>query len=208
MLGVFKALTCGSLVARAAFEPVASGWPAPMARATSRVAAELSVTSPKVDKRRARFLEAGAGGLLDEPRPVTPPRVKCSSTPWKKSHWEATRWSTRPATWPSRPDLAVIGVAGLRAFGLTPHLEDIWKPRMIRSRPEARNIVGAYLACSPAWRYASVAVSDGLTGGGAATASSSLSGFPRSRHDDRQFRRCAQPAGSPARSPYRRRRAW
>jgi transposase len=120
--------------------------------ANTAVADELGVTPQTVGKWRARFVESGVQGLLDEPR-VGRPRevgdeaveqiiVDALETP---PPGEATHWSTR--------DMAKhVGVSQStvsriwRTFGLKPHVEQTWKlsadPQFVE---KVRDIVGLYL---------------------------------------------------------------
>lgn len=116
------------------------------------VAAKLAVTPQTVGKWRARFIDSGVEGLLDEPRVGRPRQVGDAlvekivvDTLEHAPPGEATHWSTR--------DMAKhVGVSQStvsrvwRTFGLKPHLEQTWK---LSSDPQfidkVRDIVGLYL---------------------------------------------------------------
>jgi transposase len=116
------------------------------------VAAELGVTHQTVGKWRARFVDAGIGGLLDEPRPGTPRRISDDKveqvivdTLEETPPGEATHWSTRDMA--KRAGISQTSVSRIwRAFGLKPHLEDGWKlsrdPQFVE---KVRDVVGLYL---------------------------------------------------------------
>ncbi len=116
------------------------------------VATQVGVTPQTVGKWRARFLESGIEGLLDEPR-VGRPRevgddtveqviVDALESPAPRG---ASHWSTR-----AMADHAGVSQSTVsriwRTFGLKPHKVETWKlsadPQFI---DKVRDIVGLYL---------------------------------------------------------------
>jgi transposase len=115
------------------------------------VAERVGVSPQTVGKWRARFIESGLAGLLDEPRPGAPRRVgddeieavivaTLESTPT-----DATHWSTRSMA--AHTGLSASTVRRIwAAFGLAPHRVETWKlsrdPQFI---DKVRDVVGLYL---------------------------------------------------------------
>ena len=105
-----------------------------------------------VGKWRARFVEAGIDGLLDEPRVGRPRQVgddkveqiiiDALETPPPA---EATHWSTRDMAKHAGVSQSTVSRIW-RTFGLKPHVEQTWK---LSSDPQfidkVRDIVGLYL---------------------------------------------------------------
>lgn len=116
-----------------------------------QVAATLGTTNATVGKWRTRFIERGAGGLLDEPRCGAPRKISddqveavvvrtLESTPRGATHWSVR--SMAAETGLSRPTVHRIW----RAFGLQPHRSETFKlsndPQLVE---KVRDIVGLYL---------------------------------------------------------------
>jgi transposase len=115
------------------------------------VAAKLGCTPQTVGKWRARFIERGVDGLLDEPRPGAPRTISDEQVEQvivktlNDTPKDATHWSTRDmakATGLSQSSVSRIW----RAFGLQPHRAETWKlstdPQFV---DKVRDIVGLYL---------------------------------------------------------------
>lgn len=115
------------------------------------VAEELGVTRQMVGKWRQRFVDSRLDGLLDEPRPGAPRRIRdadverviaktLESTPRGATHW-STR-SMAKATGMSQSAVSRIW----RAFALQPHRSETFKlskdPLFIE---KVRDVVGLYL---------------------------------------------------------------
>jgi transposase len=115
------------------------------------VAAELHTTKATVGKWRARFVERGLDGLLDEPRPGAPRKIsddqveQVLTLTLETMPADATHWSTRSMA--QRSGLGKSTVSRIwRAFGLQPHRTETFKlsndPLFIE---KVRDIVGLYL---------------------------------------------------------------
>jgi transposase len=115
------------------------------------VAGRLGVGRGTVGRWRARFIEKGVDGLLDEPRPGAPRtlsdaavehavQITLESKPKNATHWSTRALATRLGM--SRSSVARIW----RAFGLRPHRTESFKlstdPLLIE---KVRDIVGLYL---------------------------------------------------------------
>ena len=118
---------------------------------TSAVARKLEVNVATARRWRARFIEQGLEGLLDEPRPgrprtVTDEQVEAVITrTLETTPRDATHWSTRSLA--AELGLSQSAVSRIwRAFGLQPHRQDSWKlskdPQFI---DKVRDVVGLYL---------------------------------------------------------------
>lgn len=120
-------------------------------KSNTEVARRLRVTNQMVGKWRRRFLEKRLDGLLDEPRPGTPRRLRdaevervltmtLESTPKNATHW-STR-SLAAACGLSRSSVHRVW----QAFALAPHRSETFKlskdPLFI---DKVRDIVGLYL---------------------------------------------------------------
>src|SRR3954452_3298528 len=114
------------------------------------VAEELGIADQTVCKWRARFIQKGVTGLLDEPRPGVPRKITdaqveavvaktLESTPRDATHWSVR--SMAAASGMSRPTVHRIW----KAFGLQPHRTETFKlstdPQLIE---KVRDIVGLY----------------------------------------------------------------
>lgn len=115
------------------------------------VARELGVHEATVGKWRRRFLERGADGLLDEPRPGAPRRISDEQVEevirrtLEETPTDATHWSTRSMA--KRVGLSQTAVSRIwRAFGLKPHRTETFKiptdPLLVE---KIRDVVGLYL---------------------------------------------------------------
>jgi len=115
------------------------------------VAARERVTAQTVGKWRRRFVERGADGLLDEPRPGAPRTIDDAKvetvivqTLESQPHG-ATHWSTRSMARQSGISTSSVGRIW-RAFGLQPHRVETFK---LSTDPlfvdKVRDIVGLYL---------------------------------------------------------------
>jgi len=115
------------------------------------VAERVGVTPQTVGKWRRRFLAAGPGGLLDEPRPGVPRSISDEQvervivTTLEESPRDATHWSTRAMA--ERTGLSQSSISRIwRAFSLAPHRTQTWKlskdPLFI---DKVREVVGLYL---------------------------------------------------------------
>lgn len=116
-----------------------------------QVAAALRTTNATVGKWRARFIERGPAGLLDEPRCGAPRTISdeqveaalvrtLESTPR-----DATQWSVRSLAADSGRSRSTVHRIW-RAFGLQPHRSETFKlsndPQLVE---KVRDIVGLYL---------------------------------------------------------------
>lgn len=115
------------------------------------VAKQLRVTPQTVGKWRARFLDQGVDGLLDEPRPGAPRQIsdedveRAVRLTLESQPEDATHWSTRSMA--KRCGLSQSAVSRVwRAFALQPHRARTFKlsndPLFIE---KLRDIVGLYL---------------------------------------------------------------
>ena len=115
------------------------------------VAERVGVTPQTVGKWRRRFLAAGPGGLLDEPRPGVPRSISDEQiervivTTLEESPRDATHWSTRAMA--ERTGLSQSSISRIwRAFSLAPHRSETWKlskdPLFI---DKVHDVVGLYL---------------------------------------------------------------
>lgn len=115
------------------------------------IAEELRLTQQTVGKWRARFLERGVDGLLDEPRPGAPRRIsdedveRVITLTLETTPEDATHWSTRSMA--KRTGLSQSAISRIwRAFALQPHRVEGFKlsndPLFIE---KVRDIVGLYL---------------------------------------------------------------
>ena len=118
---------------------------------TSAVARKLDVNVTTARRWRARFVEQGLDGLLDEPRPGRPRTVSDEqveaviTTTLETTPKDATHWSTRSLA--AELGLAQSAVSRIwRAFGLQPHRQASWKlskdPLFI---DKVHDVVGLYL---------------------------------------------------------------
>jgi transposase len=115
------------------------------------VAKELQVTDNTVSKWRARYIERGLAGLLDEPRSGAPRTIDDEKVEevviatLEQAPRDATHWSTRGMA--ERSGLSHTSVRRIWwAFGLQPHREEPFKlsndPQFVE---KVRDIVGLYL---------------------------------------------------------------
>ena len=115
------------------------------------VAERLGVTPQTVGKWRRRFIGAGPGGLLDEPRPGAPRSIgdeeveRVIVATLEERPKDATHWSTRSMA--ARAGISAASVGRIwRAFGLQPHRAETFKlsadPLFI---DKVRDVVGLYL---------------------------------------------------------------
>jgi transposase len=118
---------------------------------TSAVARKLDIHVGTARRWRARFIEAGLDGLLDEPRPGRPRTVadeqveQVITRTLETTPKDATHWSTRSLA--AELGLSQTTVSRIwRAFGLQPHRQDVWKlskdPQFI---DKVHDVVGLYL---------------------------------------------------------------
>ncbi|TDO55250.1 transposase [Kribbella sp. VKM Ac-2571] len=118
---------------------------------TSAVARKLDVNVTTARRWRARFVEQGLDGLLDEPRPGRPRTVSDEqveaviTTTLETTPKDATHWSTRSLA--AELGLSQSAVSRIwRAFGLQPHRQASWKlskdPLFI---DKVHDVVGLYL---------------------------------------------------------------
>ncbi len=118
---------------------------------SSDVAQRVGVTTQTVSKWRRRFAERGCDGLLDEPRPGAPRKIKDADVEGllvrtlEAKPRNATHWSTRLMAGES--GLSQSSVSRIwRAFGLQPHRSETFKlstdPLFVE---KVRDIVGLYL---------------------------------------------------------------
>jgi transposase len=120
-------------------------------QSNGQVAQELGVTRQTVGKWRARFVEQRLDGLLDEPRPGTPRRLRDSKIEeivvktLEKAPRDATHWSVRSMAKASGVSPASVHKIW-HAFALQPHRTETFKlstdPLFIE---KVRDIVGLYL---------------------------------------------------------------
>src|SRR6266481_8858105 len=115
------------------------------------VGSRLGMSRLTVGRWRARFIQRGVDGLLDEPRPGAPRKIsdatveKAVTLTLESKPTDATHWSTRSLA--KRVGLSRSSVARIwRAFGLRPHRSESFKlstdPLLIE---KVRDIVGLYL---------------------------------------------------------------
>jgi len=115
------------------------------------VARKLDVNVTTARRWRARFVEQGLDGLLDEPRPGRPRTVSDEqveaviTTTLETTPKDATHWSTRSLA--AELGLSQSAVSRIwRAFGLQPHRQASWKlskdPLFI---DKVHDVVGLYL---------------------------------------------------------------
>lgn len=115
------------------------------------ISQRLHVTAQTVGKWRARFLNKGLDGLLDEPRPGTPRKLsdveveRVLTMTLESQPRDATHWSTRSLA--EQCGLSRSTVSRIwRAFALQPHRSESFKlskdPLFI---DKVRDIVGLYL---------------------------------------------------------------
>lgn len=115
------------------------------------VARDLRVSNATVGKWRKRFVVRGLDGLVDEPRPGAPRRVRDEQVEQvltltlETTPRDATHWSTRSLA--KRSGLSHVTVHRIwRAFGLQPHRTETFK---LSNDPffidKVRDIVGLYL---------------------------------------------------------------
>ena len=118
---------------------------------TSAVARKLDVNVTTARRWRARFVEQGLDGLLDEPRPGRPRTVSDEqveaviTTTLETTPKDAMHWSTRSLA--AELGLSQSAVSRIwRAFGLQPHRQASWKlskdPLFI---DKVHDVVGLYL---------------------------------------------------------------
>ena len=116
-----------------------------------RVASQLGVHEATVGKWRRRFLERGAQGLLDEPRPGAPRRISDEQVDevirrtLEERPADATHWSTRSMA--RRMGMSQSAISRIwRAFALEPHRLETFKistdPLLVE---KVRDVVGLYL---------------------------------------------------------------
>ena len=120
-------------------------------KTNTQVSAEMRVSQPTVGKWRRRFVARRLEGLLDEPRPGVPRRIRdaqvervltvtLESTPPNATHWSTRRLARRCGM--SQSAISRIW----RAFALQPHRSETFKlsrdPLFIE---KVRDIVGLYL---------------------------------------------------------------
>lgn len=119
--------------------------------ANKEIAARLGLTPQTVGKWRARYVENGLDGLLDEPRPGAPRRVSDEAVEHvitltlETIPEDATHWSTRSLA--QRTGLSQSSISRIwRAFMLKPHRSESFKiskdPLFIE---KVRDVVGLYL---------------------------------------------------------------
>ncbi len=116
-----------------------------------QVAARLRTTNATVGKWRARFIERGVAGLLDEPRCGAPRKISdeqveavgvrtLETTPRDATHWSVRSMAAESGL--TRPTVHRIW----RAFGLQPHRTENFKlsndPQLVE---KVRDIVGLYI---------------------------------------------------------------
>jgi transposase len=116
------------------------------------VARRIGVTMQTVGKWRARFVVRRLDGLLDEPRPGAPRRIRDAQVEavvtktLETTPREATHWSTRAMA--AKTGLSQTTISRIwRAFALQPHRTETFKlsqdPLFI---DKVRDIVGLYVA--------------------------------------------------------------
>ena len=103
-----------------------------MGKSNTLVAGHFRITKQKVGKWRARFVENGLDGLLDEPRPGTPRKVsdaeveRVLAMTLESLPRDATHWSTRSLA--RQCGLSRSTVSRIwRAFALQPHRSETFK---------------------------------------------------------------------------------
>lgn len=117
----------------------------------SAIARQLSVTLKTVGKWRQRYLDEGADGLLDEPRPGTPRKLSDAQVEQVLTRTletqpdAATHWSTRDMA--KACGLSQSSISRIwRAFSLAPHRTETFKlskdPLFV---DKVRDIVGLYM---------------------------------------------------------------
>lgn len=115
------------------------------------VAADLGITRQTVGRWRRRFIARGLDGLLDEPRPGAPRKIRDEeierviAMTLESKPADATHWSTRSmATASGLTRTAILRI--WHAFGLQPHRSETFKlsrdPLFIE---KVRDITGLYL---------------------------------------------------------------
>lgn len=115
------------------------------------VAERVGVSPQTVGKWRRRFIEAGVGGLLDEPRPGAPRTVSDEDVErvivatLESAPADASHWSTRSMA--AHTGLSASTIRRIwGAFSLQPHRTETWKlskdPLFI---DKVRDVVGLYL---------------------------------------------------------------
>ena len=115
------------------------------------VAARLGIIRDTVGRWRRRFVEHGADGLLDEPRPGAPRKIsdrdveRVITMTLETKPRDATHWSTRSMA--KAVGMSQSAVSRIwRAFALQPHRQDTFKlskdPLFVE---KVRDIVGLYL---------------------------------------------------------------
>ena len=120
-------------------------------RSNKEVGAHVGLTSQTVGKWRARFIQQGVDGLLDEPRPGGPRKItdadveRVVTLTLETTPIDATHWSTRSMA--RHSGLSQSAVSRIwRAFALQPHRTETFKlstdPLFIE---KVRDIVGLYL---------------------------------------------------------------
>ena len=143
---VHRRRTPQALALRARIVPAAADGESDVA-----VAERLGTTRVTVGKWRRRFVAAGCGGLLDEPRSGAPRRIgdadveRVVAMTLESIPRDATHWSTRPMAAAGGPGPATVGRIR-RAFCLKPHRVETF--RLSRDPPfvgKVRDIVGPYL---------------------------------------------------------------
>ncbi|MFB9745195.1 IS630 family transposase [Pseudonocardia sulfidoxydans] len=118
---------------------------------TSAVARKLDINVATARRWRARFLQHGLDGLLDEPRPGRPRTVADAQVEavitrtLETTPKDATHWSTRSLA--AELGMSQTSVSRIwRAFGLQPHRQDSWKlskdPQFV---DKVHDVVGLYL---------------------------------------------------------------
>lgn len=116
------------------------------------LAEELGLNRATIGKWRRRFLNLGADGLLDEPRPGAPRKIsdadieRIIAKTLETKPRGATHWSTRSMARETTMSQSAISRIW-RAFGLQPHRSETFKlskdPLFIE---KVRDIVGLYMA--------------------------------------------------------------
>ncbi len=118
---------------------------------TSAVARKLDISVGTARRWRARFVESGLDGLLDEPRPGRPRTVvdeqveQVITRTLETTPKDATHWSTRSLA--AELGLSQTTVSRIwRAFGLQPHRQDSWKlSKDLQFIDKVHDVVGLYL---------------------------------------------------------------
>jgi len=120
-------------------------------KSNTEVSARMRLSMPTVGKWRGRFVARRLDGLLDEPRPGTPRRIRDAhvervlTVTLESMPTNATHWSTRLLA--RRCGMSQSAVSRIwRAFALQPHRSETFKlsrdPLFIE---KVRDIVGLYL---------------------------------------------------------------